>query len=60
MSGLREAAERIAAMGRLPTPRRHRALAIEQAGARLIGLAAAGRREAEPWDDFLVRIGVIP
>lgn len=59
MSGLRETAERVAAMGRFPTTHADRATALEKASARLVALAAGSAHEAEPWDDFLRRIGVI-
>lgn len=59
MSGLRQTADRIAAMGRHPAPRPDRVLAIERAAARLATMPTGDAREAEPWDDFLTRIGVI-
>ena len=59
MSGLREAAERIARMGRFATPSPDRKLECEKAAARLVTRETGAAREKEPWDDFLRRIGVI-
>lgn len=59
MSGLRQTADRVAASGRYPAPRADRRLAIERASVRLAELPTGDGREAEPWDDFLRRIGVI-
>lgn len=59
MSALRDAAMRIAAMGRFPVPDPDRKLACEKVATRLEGMADGRSREAEPWDDFLRRIGVI-
>jgi hypothetical protein len=59
MSGLRETAERIVGMGRFPAPRHDRRLAIEKAAARLGDRPGGKLQDAEPWDDFLRRIGVI-
>lgn len=59
MSGLREAAERIARMGRFASPPLERKLEIEKARDRLVTRETGSSREREPWDDFLRRIGVI-
>ncbi|MCB2051491.1 MAG: hypothetical protein KDE63_08685 [Novosphingobium sp.] len=59
MSDLRESAERIARMGRFPTPADNRKLACEKAVARLQERPIGSLMETEPWDDFLHRIGVI-
>lgn len=59
MSGLRQVAERVAAAGRYAAPRSDRKLAIERAAERLATMPTGDAREAEPWDDFLRRIGVI-
>lgn len=62
MSALREAADRIARMGRLPTPRADRKLETEKAAEwiRLL-VADVGAREVarEDWNDFVRRVGVI-
>ena len=57
--GLRDTAERISRMGRLPAPPADRKLAIEKAAESLAAIGDSGRREPESWDDFLRRIGVI-
>jgi hypothetical protein len=59
MSDLRDTANRIAGMGRFPAPPPDRKLAIERAADRLAEKPLGNVREAEPWDDFLRRIGVI-
>ncbi len=59
MSGLRETAERIAGMDRLPARRHDQTLAIEKAAARLGDRSGGKIHDAEQWDDFLRRIGVI-
>lgn len=59
MSGLREAAVRIAGMGRFPTPNTERKLACERALSRLDDLSEGRKVEPEPWDHFLCRIGVV-
>lgn len=57
--GLKPRAERIAAMGRHASPDPKRQLNLE-AAVRLLADQPGGRaRAAEPWDDFLRRIGVI-
>lgn len=58
MSGLREAAERIAQMGRFAVPSPERRTECEKAAAGLATREAGAAREKEPWDDFLRRIGV--
>lgn len=58
MSGLREAAERVARMGRFAMPPPERKLECEKAAARLVTRDTGSAREKEPWDDFLRRIGV--
>ena len=60
MSGtLRDAADRIAASGRLPNPGGKARSALEKAVERLAHRQSGTAREAEPWDDFLARIGAI-
>lgn len=62
MTALREAADRIARLGQLPTPRLDRRLEIEKAAEwieLLVADAAARELVNEDWDDFLRRIGVI-
>lgn len=59
MSGLRQAAERAARMGRLPLANSDRLLECEKVATRLAGLATAEARSTEEWDAFLQRIGVI-
>lgn len=59
MSGLREAAERIARMGRFAIPPPERRLECEKAAGRLVTRDSGSAREKEPWDDFLRRIGAI-
>lgn len=62
MTALSEAADRIARLGRLPTPRLDRRLETEKAAEWIELLVAdAAERELvqEGWDDFLSRIGVI-
>lgn len=60
MSGyLRDAAHRIAASGRLPVFGGKTRSALEKAVERLADRETGSAREAEPWDDFLARIGVI-
>lgn len=59
MSALRDAAIRIAAIGRFPIPDPDRKLACEKAAARLESMAGGRSRTVEPWEDFLRRIGVI-
>ena len=59
MSDLRDTANRITGMGRFPAPLPDRKLAIERAADRLAEKPVGVLREAEPWDDFLRRIGVI-
>jgi len=58
MSALRDAATRIADMGRFATPSPDRRLACEKAAARLDPLSGRTRRAPEEWDAFLRRIGV--
>lgn len=60
MSALRDAADRIARMGRFATPRPDRRLQTEQAADRIGELVAEARETTgEEWDDFLRRLGVI-
>lgn len=59
MSGLREAADRIARMGRLPAGNVERRLEIEKAAIRLEGRETRSLAENESWDAFLRRIGLI-
>ena len=59
MTDLRDAAIRIAGMGRFPQPRADRKLAIEKAADRLANRPTGTLGESEPWDEFLHRIGVI-
>lgn len=62
MTALRETADRIARLGRLPTPRLDRKLATEKAAERIELLVAdiAGREAMqEDWGEFLRRIGVL-
>lgn len=59
MSGLREAAERIARIGRYPTPSSDRLLHCEKAAAKLADRETGVLDSQEEWDDFLRRIGVI-
>lgn len=58
MSALRDAADRIARMGRLPARPADRQLQCEKAAIALQGRAAGNARTQEPWDDFLRRIGL--
>lgn len=58
MSALRDAAERIARMGRFQTPNASRRLACEKALGTLDGREARIQSTKESWDDFLRRIGV--
>ena len=61
MSALREAADRIARIGRLPVPNPDRKLVTEKAADAIRDRLAEGhiRGPSEPWDAFLVRIGLI-
>jgi hypothetical protein len=59
MSALRDAAQRIATMGRLPAGKADRQLDSEKAAARLKGRETRSLVDKEPWDAFLHRIGVI-
>ena len=59
MNALRNAAARAAAAGRLPAPNPDRLLLVEKATARLQDRETGAVDDAEPWDDFLRRIGVI-
>jgi hypothetical protein len=59
VSGLREAAERTARMGRLASPLAKRKLEMEKACDRLVNRETGSAREREPWDEFLRRIGII-
>lgn len=59
MSGLRETADRIARMGRLPLPAADRKLACERAADRLVERDSRPIGPPESWDAFLRRIGVI-
>jgi len=61
MSALRDTAERIARLGRFPTPSPDRKLESEKAADAVRQRIAEGRDRgpAEPWDTFLVRIGLI-
>lgn len=61
MSALRDTAERIARLGRFPTPNPDRKLESEKAADGIRQRITEGRDSgpAEPWDAFLVRIGLI-
>jgi hypothetical protein len=62
MTALRDAADRVARLGRLPAPRLDRRLETEKAAERielLVADAAARELVQEDWDAFLNRIGVI-
>jgi hypothetical protein len=59
MSATRNATARAVAAGRLPAPNPDRVLLIEKAAARLQDRDSGTIDEAEPWDDFLKRIGVL-
>jgi hypothetical protein len=59
VSGLRDAAERIARSGRFATPPADRKLETEKVADILLRRGIGVAREKEPWDDFLRRIGVI-
>jgi len=56
---LRNVADRIAKSGRLPQPGGKTRSPLERAVEALSHRQSAATREAEPWDDFLQRIGVI-
>ena len=60
MNGLRDTAARLSESGRLPIPSgARRQLEIEKAAARLAAREVGAQRQAEPWDTFLRRIGLL-
>lgn len=59
MSNLRAAALRIIEMNQFPHHPADRKLSTEKAADRLAHKPIGSLRDAEPWDDFLQRIGVI-
>ena len=59
MSRWRDAADRIAMMGRFSVGNKDRQLECEKASRRLEGREMRTIGEQEPWDTFLQRIGVI-
>ena len=59
MSGLRATAVRVATMRHFSTPHHDRALALEKAAARLAERPGGRLQDAEAWEDFLRRIGVV-
>lgn len=59
MSALRNAAERLANLGRFPNPNPDRRLDCEKVAAKLEGREVRQAETSELWDDFLRRIGLI-
>lgn len=61
MSALRDTAERIGRLGRFPVPNPDRKLESEKAADDIRQRLAEGRDSgpAEPWEVFLMRIGLI-